>query len=180
MISRRAFFLRSETGRQQLQGMFIMGLFDKLFKKEEAAVLPAVSAADGDIVAIADGELMMGKSTAFKFNQDKVVLCSPANGKLETLFPTGHAYGVTANDGVEILIHCGIDTVNAKGDGFKILGKKQGDTVKAGDPIVEADIKKLSQNYDMSTMLIITNDNDKEIDFIDPQRVTRGQKVNKN
>ena len=170
-----------------------MGLFDKLFKKEEAAVLPAVSAADGDIVAIADGELidvhtvsdpvfaeeMMGKSTAFKFNQDKVVLCAPANGKLETLFPTGHAYGVTANDGVEILIHCGIDTVNAKGDGFKILGKKQGDTVKAGDPIVEADIKKLSQSYDMSTMLIITNDNDKEINFIDPQRVTRGQKVNK-
>ncbi|MBQ2079536.1 MAG: PTS glucose transporter subunit IIA, partial [Erysipelotrichaceae bacterium] len=69
------------------------------------------------------------------------------------------------------------DTVNAKGDGFKLLGKKQGDAIKAGDPIVEVDIKKLSKTYDMSTMLIITNANDKELDFVDPQTVTRGQKV---
>ncbi|MBQ2232589.1 MAG: PTS glucose transporter subunit IIA, partial [Erysipelotrichaceae bacterium] len=64
-----------------------------------------------------------------------------------------------------------------KGDGFKLLGKKQGDAIKAGDPIVEVDIKKLSKTYDMSTMLIITNANDKELDFVDPQTVTRGQKV---
>ncbi len=169
-----------------------MGLFDKLFKKEEEAVLPALeNVADEDIVAIADGELidvstvsdpvfaeqMMGKSTAFKFDKDKVVLCSPANGTLAVLFPTGHAYGIAMNNGVELLVHCGVDTVNAKGDGFKLLGKKQGDAIKAGDPIVEVDIKKLSKTYDMSTMLIITNANDKELDFVDPQTVTRGQKV---
>ena len=170
-----------------------MGLFDKLFKKEEEIVLPELNVSDDDIVALADGELidiasvpdpvfaeqMMGKSTAFKYNKDKVVLCSPANGTLGVLFPTGHAYGVAMNNGVELLVHCGVDTVNAKGDGFRLLGKKQGDTVKAGDPIVEVDVKKLSQTYDMSTMLIITNANDKEIDFIDPQPVTRGQKVTK-
>ena len=170
-----------------------MGLFDKLFKKEEEIVLPELNVSDDDIVALADGELidiasvpdpvfaeqMMGKSTAFKYNKDKVVLCSPANGTLGVLFPTGHAYGVAMNDGVELLVHCGVDTVNAKGDGFRLLGKKQGDTVKAGDPIVEVNVKKLSQTYDMSTMLIITNANDKEIDFIDPQPVTRGQKVTK-
>ncbi|MBP1528973.1 MAG: PTS glucose transporter subunit IIA [Erysipelotrichaceae bacterium] len=169
-----------------------MGLFDKLFKKEEEVVLPALeNVADEDIVAIADGELidvstvsdpvfaeqMMGKSTAFKFDKDKVVLCSPANGTLAVLFPTGHAYGIAMNNGVELLVHCGVDTVNAKGDGFKLLGKKQGDAIKAGDPIVEVDIKKLSKTYDMSTMLIITNANDKELDFVDPQTVTRGQKV---
>ena len=169
-----------------------MGLFDKLFKKEEEVVLPALeNVADEDIVAIADGELidvstvsdpvfaeqMMGKSTAFKFDKDKVVLCSPANGTLAVLFPTGHAYGIAMNNGVELLVHCGVDTVNAKGDGFKLLGKKQGDAIKAGDPIVEVDIKKLSAKYDMSTMLIITNANDKELDFVDPQTVTRGQKV---
>ena len=169
-----------------------MGLFDKLFKKEEEVVLPALeNVADEDIVAIADGELidvstvsdpvfaeqMMGKSTAFKFDKDKVVLCSPANGTLAVLFPTGHAYGIAMNNGVELLVHCGVDTVNAKGDGFKLLGKKQGDAIKAGDPIVEVDIKKLSKTYDMSTMLIITNANDKELDFVDPQIVTRGQKV---
>ncbi|MBQ1378683.1 MAG: PTS glucose transporter subunit IIA [Erysipelotrichaceae bacterium] len=169
-----------------------MGLFDKLFKKGEEVVLPALeNVADEDIVAIADGELidvstvsdpvfaeqMMGKSTAFKFDKDKVVLCSPANGTLAVLFPTGHAYGIAMNNGVELLVHCGVDTVNAKGDGFKLLGKKQGDAIKAGDPIVEVDIKKLSKTYDMSTMLIITNANDKELDFVDPQTVTRGQKV---
>ena len=168
-----------------------MGLFDKLFKKEQEVVLPELNVADSDIVAIADGELidiksvpdpvfaeeMMGKSTAFKFNQDKVVLCSPANGTLSVLFPTGHAYGIVTNEGVELLVHCGVDTVNAKGEGFKLLKKKQGDAVKAGDPIVEVDVKKLSQTYDMSTMLIVTNPNEKEIEFIAPQKVTRGQKV---
>ena len=167
-----------------------MGLFDKLFKKEEE-VLPELNVDDSAIVAIADGELidvksvpdpvfaeeMMGKSTAFKYNKDKVTLCSPANGTLGVLFPTGHAFGIVTNEGVEILIHCGVDTVNANGDGFKLLKKKQGDTVKAGDPIVEVDIKKLSANYDMSTMLIITNPNEKEYEFIEPQAVKRGQSV---
>ncbi|MBR2791741.1 MAG: PTS glucose transporter subunit IIA [Erysipelotrichaceae bacterium] len=167
-----------------------MGLFDKLFKKEEE-VLPELNVDDSAIVAIADGELidvksvpdpvfaeeMMGKSTAFKYNKDKVTLCSPANGTLGVLFPTGHAFGIVTNEGVEILIHCGVDTVNANGDGFKLLKKKQGDTVKAGDPIVEVDIKKLSANYDMSTMLIITNPNEKVFEFIEPQAVKRGQSV---
>ena len=166
-----------------------MGLFDKLMKKEE--VLPALeNVSDEDIVAIADGNLidiktvpdpvfaeeMMGKSTAFKYDADKVTLCSPANGTLAVLFPTGHAYGILMNNGVELLVHCGVDTVNAKGDGFKLLGKKQGDAVKAGDPIVEVDVKKLSKTYDMSTMLIITNANDKELEFIEPKAVTRGEK----
>ena len=168
-----------------------MGLFDKLFKKEEPVKLPELNVSDSDIVAIADGELidvhtvpdpvfaeeMMGKSIAFKYNAGKVVLCSPVNGTLSVLFPTGHAYGLTSNEGVEVLVHCGVDTVNAKGDGFRILSKKQGDPVKAGDPIVEADIAKLSKTYAMSTRLIITNANEKEIEFIEPQQVTRGQSV---
>lgn len=168
-----------------------MGLFDKLRKKEETVTLEPINVDDEAIVALADGELidvhtvsdqvfaqeMMGKSVAFKFNKDKVILCSPANGTLGVLFPTGHAFGIIMNSGVEFLVHIGIDTVNAKGDGFKVLSKKQGDTVKAGEPIVEVDLKKLSAKYDMSTMLIITNANDKEIEFIEPQTVTRGQSL---
>ena len=167
-----------------------MGLFDKFFKKEETIDLPELNVGDDAIVAIADGEVidittvsdpvfaeqMMGKSTAFKYDK-KTVLCSPANGTLSVLFPTGHAFGIVTNEGVELLVHCGVDTVNAKGDGFRLLNKKQGDPVKAGDPIVEVDVPKLSNTYDMSTMLIITNANDKELDFIDPQPVTRGQSV---
>ena len=167
-----------------------MGLFDKFLKKEETISLPELDLDDSAIVAIADGEVidittvsdpvfaeqMMGKSTAFKYDK-KTVLCSPANGTLSVLFPTGHAFGIITNEGVELLVHCGVDTVNAKGDGFRILNKKQGDPVKAGDPIVEVDVPKLSNTYDMSTMLIITNANDKQLDFIDPQPVTRGQSV---
>ena len=171
-----------------------MGLFDKFLKKEEAVVLPELTGiTDEDIVAIADGEIidvktvsdpmfaeeMMGKTIAYKYAADKVVLCSPCNGTLSVLFPTGHAYGLTMNNGVEILVHCGVDTVNTKGDGFKLLGKKQGDAVKAGDPIVEVDIKKLSKTYDMSTMVIITNPNGREYEFIEGPAVTRGQKVTK-
>lgn len=81
------------------------------------------------------------------------------------------------NNGTELLIHCGINTVEANGDGFRLLKKKQGDKVRAGDPIVEADIKKLSAKYDMSTMLIVTNPNGQTIAFIAPQSVVRGQSV---
>jgi PTS system glucose-specific IIA component len=168
-----------------------MGFFDKLFKKEEEISLPPVEVGDDAIVAVADGQMidvakvsdpvfaekMMGDSTAFSYDGGKVVLCAPANGTLSVLFPTGHAFGITRSDGVELLVHCGVNTVEAKGDGFRLLNKKQGDTVKAGDPIVEADIGKLSAKYDMSTMLIITNPNGKEFHFLEPQPVKRGQSV---
>lgn len=168
-----------------------MGLFDKLFKKEEEIVLPELNVSDDAIVALADGELidvttvsdpvfaekMMGDSVAFKYAGDKVVLCAPANGTLSVLFPTGHAFGVTMNNGVELLVHCGVNTVEANGDGFRLMKKKQGDSVKAGDPIVEADLKKLSAKYDMSTMLIITNANEQAIAFKEPCSVKRGDSV---
>ena len=118
----------------------------------------------------------MGKSVAFRY-EGKTVLCSPANGTLGVLFPTGHAYGIVMKDGTELLVHCGVDTVNANGEGFRLLGKKQGDPVKAGDPIFEVDINKLAKTYDMSTMLIITDAKGKEYEFIAPQKVTRGQSV---
>ena len=169
-----------------------MGLFDKLFKKEEPAVqLDPVVVADDAIVAMADGqqidvttvsdavfaEKMMGDSVAFTYEGDKVVVCSPANGTLSVLFPTGHAFGVTMSNGVELLVHIGIDTVSANGDGFKLLGKSQGAAIKAGEPVVEVDLKKLKQKFDMPTMLIITNANGQTIEFKDPGAVTRGQSV---
>ena len=170
-----------------------MGLFDMLFKKEEEKVtaLPELSVSDEAIVAIAGGELidvttvsdpvfaekMMGDSIAFRYTGDKVTLCSPANGTLSVLFPTGHAFGVTMKNGVEVLVHIGIETVNAKGDGFSLAKKKQGDEVKAGDPIVTADFAKLGKTYDISTMLIITDPKDQKITFKGPQTVKKGDPV---
>ncbi len=153
--------------------------------------LPDVNVGDDEIVAIADGELIdvttvsddtfsqkiLGESVAFKYQGDKVILCAPANGTLSAVFPTGHAYGITTKNGVEILVHCGVNTVEAKGEGFRLFDREQGDEVKAGDPIVEVDLKKLSQTYDMSTMLIITDANNREIAPKTPCRVKRGESV---
>lgn len=160
-------------------------------KKEEKPELPVISVGDDAIVAPADGELIdvttvsdpvfsekvMGDSVAFTYAEDKVIICSPANGIMSAAFPTGHAFGVTMKNGVELLVHIGVNTVETNGDGFKMLGKKQDDPVKAGDPIVEVDLKKLSQKYDMSTMLIIVNPNGQEITFREPCTVTRGKSV---
>ena len=166
-----------------------MGLFDRFLKKD--IVLPDLNASDEDIVAVADSEMidistvpdemfaqkMLGESTAFRFGTDKAVICAPASGTLSVLFPTGHAFGITMKNGVELLVHIGIDTVNANGTGFRVLKKKQGDPVKAGDPVIEADIASLSKTYDMSTMLIVTNPNGKEITFKAPCHVSRGDIV---
>ena len=168
-----------------------MGLFDFLKKKEELPV-NTISVGDDVIIAPADGEQvdistvpdpvfaekMMGDGVAFRFPLKKVTLCAPANGTLSVLFPSGHAFGVTMKDGVEVLIHIGIETVNAKGDGFRLCGKKQGDAVKAGDPIVTVDFEKLAKTYDISTMLIITNPNDRTISFRGPGPVTKGMQIN--
>ncbi|MCR5755090.1 MAG: glucose PTS transporter subunit IIA [Acetatifactor sp.] len=161
---------------------------DEMQKKQN---LPKLDVTDTDIVALADGELidvatvsddvfaqkMMGESIAFRYTGNRVVLCAPANGTLSAVFPTGHAYGITTKEGVEILVHCGVNTVEANGDGFRMLGKEQGEEVRAGDPIVEVDFDRLSATYDMSTMLIITEANNKQIIFKDPCRVKRGESV---
>lgn len=168
-----------------------MGLFDFLKPKNEDPI-NTIHVGNDAIIAPADGELidittvsdpvfaqkMMGDGVAFKFPNEKVTICAPANGTLSVLFPTGHAFGVTMADGVEVLIHIGIETVNAKGDGFKLHNKKQGDAVKAGDAIVTADFAKLSQTYDCSTMLIVTDPKEKTIAFREPGMVKLGDKIN--
>lgn len=165
-----------------------MGLFDKFKTRTK---LEELNISDDDIVAVADGKLidvsnvsdamfankLLGDSIAFTYSQDKVTICSPANGTLMTLFPTGHAFGVKRSDGVEILVHIGVNTVDTNGDGFKIENHKQNDVVKAGEPIVTVDMKKLSKTYDMSTMLIITDANGIDIQFIEPSDVKRGQSI---
>ncbi|MGI6068214.1 PTS sugar transporter subunit IIA [Absicoccus porci] len=133
-----------------------------------------------DITTISDpvfAQKMMGDGVAFQFKENKVTLCAPANGILSVLFPTGHAFGIKMNNGVQLLVHCGIDTVKANGAGFKILHKKQGDRVKAGDPILIMDVKKLSKSFETTTMLIIVDSNHKDIHFIPPKQVKKGESI---
>ena len=158
----------------------------KFFQKED---LPEVK--DTDIVSPANGNMipiesvkdpvfaqkMMGDGTAFELEGDKADIASPANGTLSVMYSTGHAFGITTKEGVEILIHIGIDTVNAAGEGFAAK-KKQGDEVKAGETVVTVDVKKLKETYDMTTMLVITDANGKEIGFAPGRHVSKGEVIN--
>lgn len=145
---------------------------------------------DDAIVAITEGDLlpltevndqtfskkMLGDGVAFKLDSD--FICAPANGQLTTLFPTGHAFGITTKEGIELLVHIGIDTVNLKGEGFDVL-VEQGEEVRAGEPIVRVDREKVTAaGYDLTTMLILTNDFDHEIQLNNQGQVKVGTSLN--
>lgn len=127
-----------------------------------------VALADATIIAITDvndevfASKAMGDGVAFKLKGDTIY--APASGKLSVLFPTGHAFGITMNNGVELLCHIGINTVDANGEGFIAL-KTQGDQVIAGEAVIKLDLKELEKTYDMTTMLIVVEPNDKQVVF---------------
>ena len=103
----------------------------------------------------------MGDGIAIKLKSDFIV--SPINGELMTVFPTGHAFGITGHDGLEVLVHIGIYTVELEGKGFNVLANT-GDKVRAGQPIVTIDRQEIEKaGYDTTTMLVITNANNQEI-----------------
>lgn len=83
-------------------------------------------------------------------------ITAPCDGTIQMIFRTGHAFGIKADNGLEILIHIGIDTVNLKGQGFQIL-KEVNQKVKKGDPIIKLDLEKINKVYDLTTILVITN-----------------------
>lgn len=82
---------------------------------------------------------------------------APFDGTAEAVFPTGHAVGITGENGLEMLIHVGIDTVELKGKGFK-AHVNAGDTVKKGQLLVEFDKELIAkEGYDTTVIYIITN-----------------------
>ncbi len=88
------------------------------------------------------------------------ILSSPANGVVDSIPETKHAIMMTADEGAEILMHIGIDTVELKGKHFRAF-VSAGDKVNAGDPLLEFDIEAIKkEGYDLSTPIIITNSDD--------------------
>ncbi|KHD44180.1 PTS system trehalose-specific EIIBC component [Streptococcus hongkongensis] len=84
-------------------------------------------------------------------------LVSPIDGQVSVLFPTRHAIGLVSTDGVEILMHIGMDTVNLEGKGFT-AHVKQGDTVKVGDKLISFDMEAIkAAGYPTETPVVITN-----------------------
>ncbi|WP_057491709.1 PTS system trehalose-specific EIIBC component [Streptococcus orisasini] len=94
------------------------------------------------------------------------VLVAPVDGVVSVLFPTNHAVGMITDQGLELLLHIGMDTVNLEGNGFE-AHVKQGDRVQAGDKLITFDMKAIKEaGYITETPVIITNQNDYQLDAV--------------
>lgn len=129
------------------------GMKEVLSKAIKGQVLPLKEINDK---AFADG--LLGKGVAIVPTYD--IIESPMDGTITTVFPTKHAIGITSDQGAEILIHVGLNTVELDGQGFDCL-VKEGDKVKSGDKLMKVDFKLLEEmGYDITTPIIDTNTDD--------------------
>lgn len=106
-------------------------------------------------------------------------LLAPINGVVSAIFPTKHAIGLISDEGVELLMHIGMDTVNLNGQGFT-AHVKQGDRVSVGDALISFDIEAIkAAGYPVDTPVIITNQNDFQADVTRkmPCEVTHGETI---
>ncbi|WP_294785120.1 PTS glucose transporter subunit IIA [uncultured Eubacterium sp.] len=103
---------------------------------------------------------MVGKGAAV--NPTEGTVKAPFAGTVETVFPTGHAYGLKSREGVEVLIHIGLDTVEMNGDGFA-SSVSQGAQVKEGDVLGTFSTEKIvAAGYDPTVIVVVTNTDDYE------------------
>ncbi|HFU4123637.1 TPA: PTS system trehalose-specific EIIBC component [Streptococcus suis] len=107
------------------------------------------------------------------------LLTAPVDGTVSVLFPTKHAIGITTAQGLELLIHIGMDTVSLEGKGFK-AHVKQGDNIKAGDKLISFDIPTIQEaGLVTETPIIVTNQADFSVEILEqlPAAVENGQKL---
>lgn len=115
----------------------------------------------------------LGKGVAIKPEVGEVR--APSNGVISTLFPTGHAVGMTTDEGVEVLIHIGLDTVELEGKYYEVFVEQE-QRVNAGDLLVKFDKDGVeSENYDPITPIVITNSGDfQTIDITEDTQIEPG------
>lgn len=128
---------------------------------DRGAEVMLVAPADGQLVELADvhdqvfASGAMGPGMAVVPSGDTIF--SPCDGTLSMLFDTKHALGITTPEGIELLIHIGMDTVELKGEGFTAL-VAQGDAVRAGQPLMKLDRALLdARGICLDTPVIVTN-----------------------
>ena len=159
-------------------------MFHFFKKSSEPEKWEIVAPADGTMFAIEDvkdavfSQKVLGDGVAFRYEGDSVTICAPADGTLSAVFPTGHAFGITMENGVELLIHIGIDTVNLQGKYFT-AHVKDGDTVKAGQPLVTFELDQVKKaGYDTVIPLVFTDpDHQINVSSLKMRRVTHGDRV---
>lgn len=129
-----------------------MGLFDKnrLLAVADGDAIPLTEVGDE---AFSSG--MLGEGFAIRLSGGTIY--SPADGKIEGITETGHAYSIRTDAGLDVLVHIGVDTVKMGGLGFT-PAVNEGDRVKAGDVIAIADLGAIrSAGFDTVTPVLISN-----------------------
>ncbi|WEM63208.1 PTS system trehalose-specific EIIBC component [Streptococcus parauberis] len=120
-------------------------------------------------------QAVMGQGVLIQPTEGELV--SPVDGQVSVLFPTKHAVGLVSTDGVEILMHIGMDTVNLDGQGFT-AHVNQGDIVKAGDKLISFDMEAIkAAGYPTETPFVVTNQDayDVTVDATLPSEISRKQ-----
>lgn len=165
-----------------VKGVFLLDKIEKgekimfnLFKKEKFKI---VSPLDGQLILLKDvpdsvfSQKLMGDGFAI-IPQSQVVV-SPISGVAESVFPTGHAVGIKTKDGIECIVHIGLDTVELNGEGFTSL-ISQGDYVKAGEPIVQFDNQFIKdKGYNLTTMVVFPSGYEKDFN-LGERKVKKGE-----
>ena len=150
-----------------------MGFFDKLFggkaEQEETAKFfgqskTVLTPIRGKVLAQADipdetfAQGILGPGCGIEPTGKTVY--APFDGTVNQVASTLHAVGLTSDDGIEVLIHVGMDTVEMNGKGFKAL-VKEGDKVKAGTPLLKVDLDAIkAAGHPTATAIIVTNGDD--------------------
>lgn len=131
-------------------------------KNSDSTVAAPIAGAIVDMQEIKDpvfssGALGYGLGIVPRDNAGVETVVAPVTGTVATVAKTGHAYGIKTDDGVEILVHVGIDTVKMKGEGFTpAVEKKQ--RITAGEPLVNVDFAAVRQaGYDTTVVMTVTN-----------------------
>ena len=173
-----------------------MGFFSNLFHKKETpaepapVAKPAAPAGDKIIYAPLEGEMRilseiedpvfsseaLGKGCAIEPSKGEVV--APFDGTVEQVAETSHAVGLMGDNGLEVLIHVGMDTVELKGKGYEPQ-VKVGDKVKKGQLLLKFDMAAISAaGYKLTTPVVVTNTDDfASVEPTATGKVTQGQEV---
>ena len=149
----------------------VTGTSEELFFAPAAGkVMPVTKSADEAFAAKAMGD-------GIAVDPADGTICAPCDGTVSMIFPTGHAVGLTTDQGTEVLIHVGIDTVKMDGDGFEAL-VKQGDRVAAGDVLIQADLDKIrAAGYNPQTMMIFPELENASVKVFEAENAKVGDKA---
>lgn len=165
----------------------IKGAFSGDSKKNEAAEEVKEVRADEIILAPLTGEVkdikecsdpvfaqeIVGKGVIIIPSEGKVY--APVDGKISMLAETGHAVGITSENGTELLIHIGLDTVELEGKPFDIKAENNAD-VKRGDLLIEFNIEEIkAAGKEIQSPVIITNTDDKTITSLKLGQINHGE-----